>query len=139
MPKSTEKNGGNKGRRRFLKNVTLGAGAFALTANSEYGALKPKHTHGISDNEVTPAQLVKTKGYATGIFGKWHLGHHPQFLPTHHGYGEYCGLPYSNDMWPGNPDYPGQFPPLLASLEPAWQAFARAISVTTSVETKARY
>jgi arylsulfatase A len=76
------------------------------------GALKPKDTHGISDSEVTLAQLVKTKGYTTGIFGKWHLGHHPQFLPTHHGFDEYFGLPYSNDLWPGNPDYPGQFPPL---------------------------
>lgn len=74
------------------------------------GALKPKDTHGISDGEVTVAQLVKSKGYATGIFGKWHMGHHPQFIPTHHGFDEYFGLPYSNDLWPGNPDYPGQMP-----------------------------
>ena len=37
------------------------------------------------------------------IFGKWHLGHHPQFLPTRHGFDEYFGLPYSNDMWPKHP------------------------------------
>src|SRR5262249_38123952 len=40
---------------------------------------------------------------ATAIFGKWHLGHHPQFLPTRHGFDEYFGLPYSNDMWPRHP------------------------------------
>jgi arylsulfatase A-like enzyme len=76
------------------------------------GALFPSSKNGISDSEVTLAQLVKTKGYTTAIYGKWHLGHHPQFLPTRHGFDEYFGLPYSNDMWPGHPEYPGQFPPL---------------------------
>ena len=76
------------------------------------GALSSKNTHGISANEVTLAQLVKTKGYAAAIYGKWHLGHHPQFLPTRHGFDEYFGLPYSNDMWPGHPEFPGVFPPL---------------------------
>src|SRR5262249_22124299 len=69
--------------------------------------------HGISDGEVTLAQLLKQKGYATGIAGKWHLGHHPQFLPTRHGFDEYYGLPYSNDMWPNHPEAkPGTYPPL---------------------------
>jgi len=56
------------------------------------------------DDEMTIAQLLKQKGYATGMAGKWHLGHHPQFLPTHHGFDEYFGLPYSNDMWPLHPE-----------------------------------
>ena len=47
--------------------------------------------------------VLKSRGYATAIFGKWHLGHHPQFLPTRHGFDEYFGLPYSNDMWPKHP------------------------------------
>ena len=68
-----------------------------------HGALGPKARHGIHDNEMTLAELVKQKGYATAIFGKWHLGHHPQFLPTRHGFDEYFGLPYSNDMWPNHP------------------------------------
>ncbi len=76
------------------------------------GALGPKDTHGISDSEVTLAQLVKSRGYATAIFGKWHLGHHPQFLPTRHGFDEYFGLPYSNDMWPFHPESPKGYPPL---------------------------
>jgi len=53
---------------------------------------------------MTLAELVKQRGYATAIFGKWHLGDAPQFLPLHHGFDEYFSLPYSNDMWPLHPD-----------------------------------
>lgn len=77
------------------------------------GALGPNSKVGISGNEVTLAELVKPRGYATAIFGKWHLGRQPQFLPTHHGFDEYFGLPYSNDMWPKHPEAkPGTYPPL---------------------------
>lgn len=67
------------------------------------GALNPKAVTGIHSNEVTMAELLKGRGYATAIFGKWHLGHHPEFLPTRHGFDQYYGLPYSNDMWPRHP------------------------------------
>ncbi len=67
------------------------------------GALHPTAEIGISDKETTIAEVCKTKGYATACFGKWHLGHHPQFLPTQHGFDRYYGLPYSNDMWPYSP------------------------------------
>lgn len=78
-----------------------------------HGALGPNARHGIADSEVTLAQLLKQRGYATGMAGKWHLGHLPQFLPTHHGFDEYLGLPYSNDMWPLHPEAkPGSYPPL---------------------------
>ncbi len=78
-----------------------------------HGALGPNARHGIADSEMTLAQLVKQKGYATGMAGKWHLGHHSTFLPTHHGFDEYFGLPYSNDMWPLHPEVkPGAYPPL---------------------------
>lgn len=76
------------------------------------GALGPKAEHGISDQETTIAQLLKTKGYRTAIYGKWHLGHHPQFLPTRHGFDEYYGLPYSNDMWPRHPTAAKNYPDL---------------------------
>ena len=69
-----------------------------------HGALGPRSNVGISDKEMTMAQLVKQRGYATAIFGKWHLGDSPQFLPLQHGFDEYFGLPYSNDMWPLHPD-----------------------------------
>jgi arylsulfatase A len=64
------------------------------------GALGPQSKNGISDNEKTLGDVLKSSGYATCIVGKWHLGHHPQFLPTRHGFDDYFGLPYSNDMGP---------------------------------------
>ena len=68
-----------------------------------HGALGPKSDIGINAAETTLAEICKSKGYATAIFGKWHLGHHPKFLPHNHGFDEYYGLPYSNDMWPLHP------------------------------------
>lgn len=65
-----------------------------------HGALGPSAMHGIADTEMTLAELVKQQGYATGMAGKWHLGTPKQFLPLQHGFDEYFGLPYSNDMWP---------------------------------------
>ncbi|HTL54922.1 MAG TPA: sulfatase [Candidatus Limnocylindrales bacterium] len=69
-----------------------------------HGALGPRSRVGISDGEMTLGQLLKHRGYATAIFGKWHLGDSPQFLPLRHGFDQYFGLPYSNDMWPLHPD-----------------------------------
>ncbi|MBI3861485.1 MAG: sulfatase [Planctomycetia bacterium] len=74
------------------------------------GALNPKDRHGIHDGETTLGELCKSRGYATAAFGKWHLGHHPQFLPPRHGFDEYLGLPYSNDMWPHHPTAGKNFP-----------------------------
>ncbi|MGD8362151.1 MAG: sulfatase-like hydrolase/transferase, partial [Gemmatimonadota bacterium] len=64
------------------------------------GALSPRSAVGLNPEEETLAEILKARGYATGIFGKWHLGDQPQFLPLQHGFDEYLGLPYSNDMWP---------------------------------------
>jgi arylsulfatase len=69
-----------------------------------HGALGPRAAHGLNPDEMTLAEMVKQRGYATGMFGKWHLGDQPLFLPTRHGFDEYFGLPYSNDMWPFHPD-----------------------------------
>jgi arylsulfatase A len=69
-----------------------------------HGALGPRSKVGISSSEMTLAELVKQRGYATAIFGKWHLGDAQKFLPLQHGFDEYFGLPYSNDMWPLHPD-----------------------------------
>lgn len=78
-----------------------------------HGALGPKSNHGIHHNEMTLAEVFKQKGYATACFGKWHLGHHEPFLPPHHGFDEYHGIPYSNDMWPFHPEAkPGSYPDL---------------------------
>ena len=67
------------------------------------GALGPKARHGIHEDELTIAEALRAEGYATAIYGKWHLGHHPKFLPRQHGFDDYFGLPYSNDMWPRHP------------------------------------
>lgn len=69
-----------------------------------HGALGPGSKVGINNTETTLAELMKQRGYATAIFGKWHLGDAPQFLPLRHGFDHYYGLPYSNDMWPLHPD-----------------------------------
>ena len=68
------------------------------------GALGPNATHGLHADETTLAELCKSKGYATAIYGKWHLGHRQPFLPTRHGFDHFYGIPYSNDMWPLHPD-----------------------------------
>jgi arylsulfatase A len=67
------------------------------------GALGPKSDVGISSHETTLAELLKGQGYATAMFGKWHLGDSPEFMPTRHGFDEFFGLPYSHDMWPLHP------------------------------------
>lgn len=73
------------------------------------GALSHTSKIGISDKEETIAEVLKKKGYATAIFGKWHLGFQQQFLPVHHGFDEFYGIPYSHDMWSLHPTgtYPG--------------------------------
>jgi arylsulfatase A len=67
------------------------------------GALTPESKVGLSSGETTLAEICKQKSYATACYGKWHLGHQRSFLPLQHGFDEYFGLPYSNDMWPLHP------------------------------------
>lgn len=68
-----------------------------------HNALGPGAKVGLHPDEETLAELLKQKGYATGIFGKWHLGDAPKFNPLKHGFDEYYGILYSNDMWPKHP------------------------------------
>ncbi|WP_417740193.1 sulfatase [Rosistilla oblonga] len=68
------------------------------------GAFGPASKVGLNPDEMTIAELCKQKDYATAIYGKWHLGHLKPFLPLQHGFDEYFGLPYSNDMWPYHPN-----------------------------------
>jgi arylsulfatase A len=77
-----------------------------------YGALMPNAAAGLNPEEMTIAEILKTRGYATAIYGKWHLGDSPKSLPTRHGFDEYFGLPYSNDMWPQHPRIGNRMPPL---------------------------
>ena len=68
------------------------------------GALMPNGRKGLASEETTLAELVKQKGYRSAVYGKWHLGHLKPHLPIHHGFDEYYGIPYSNDMGPYRPD-----------------------------------
>lgn len=79
------------------------------------GALGPHAQIGLNPAELTLPELLKQKGYATAMCGKWHLGDAPQFLPTHYGFDEFFGIPYSADMWP-------DFPNLVTNLPPAQAA-----------------
>ena len=81
--------------------------------SSQTRVLFPFSTSGLPQSEITMAEALKTKGYRTGMVGKWHLGHLKEFLPIHHGFDEYFGIPYSNDMltnpnskWPAARNYP---------------------------------
>ncbi len=58
----------------------------------------PESFTGLPVNEITIADLLSEQGYKNAIFGKWHLGHHHQYLPLQRGFDEYFGIPYSNDM-----------------------------------------
>ncbi|MEZ5197018.1 MAG: sulfatase-like hydrolase/transferase [Bacteroidales bacterium] len=84
--------------------VSLLTGCYAQRVSIR-GALSATSFTGLHPEEMTIASMLKQKGYATGIFGKWHLGHQKEFLPFNFGFDEYFGLPYSNDMWPV--DYDG--------------------------------
>ena len=62
------------------------------------GVLFPTSPTGLNPSEHTIADHLKQQGYATACFGKWHLGHHTEILPTANGFDTYFGIPYSNDM-----------------------------------------
>jgi len=86
-----------------------------------HNALMPWSKIALNPDEETIAEVLKKKGYRTGMVGKWHLGQKQPYLPLQQGFDEYLGLPYSNDMWPvnydGKPitdtsDYKSKYPPL---------------------------
>ncbi len=76
----------------------------------------PGDSRGLNPDEITIAEMLRENGYATGCFGKWHLGDQPQFMPLAQGFDRYFGIPYSNDMWPlhtgRNPITKRKFEPL---------------------------
>lgn len=71
-----------------------------------------RSSNGLKSTEFTLASYLKQNGYATGMFGKWHLGHLPEFMPNRHGFTEFFGIPYSNDMWPFHPQPDHAYPAL---------------------------
>ncbi len=84
-----------------------------LATGSDFGVLLDADPKGLHPDEVTVAEVLKEVGYATGIFGKWHLGDQPEFLPTRQGFDEFYGIPFSHDIHPFHPRQDHfQFPPL---------------------------
>ena len=92
------------------------------------GAFNHLSKRALNPDEETIAELLKSKGYKTGMVGKWHLGQRPPFFPLQQGFDEWLGLPYSNDMWPVHYDgkpldtstFRGRYPvlPLIDGNEP---------------------
>ena len=74
------------------------------------GAFGPKSKRGINPDELLLSEMLQSNNYKTGIFGKWHLGDAEKFMPTNHGFDEFYGILFSNDMWPFHPERPQDFP-----------------------------
>jgi arylsulfatase A-like enzyme len=98
------------------------------------GALNHTSTVGIHPDETLLSELFQRRGYATAIYGKWHLGHRPPFLPTRNGFDEFFGIPYSNDNGPlhpvtrGIPSLPLFEGEAVVELDPDQALFTRRIT-----------
>ncbi|WP_420792915.1 sulfatase [Lentisphaera marina] len=84
-----------------------------MARGSNFVVLLAGDKKGLNPKEITIAEVLKKEGYKTGLFGKWHLGDQPEFLPTRQGFDEFFGLPYSHDIHPYHPRQAHfKFPPL---------------------------
>ncbi|MEM0896806.1 MAG: sulfatase [Verrucomicrobiota bacterium] len=86
--------------------AALMTGCYPKRVGMHQHVLFPASTKGLNPEEHTIADHLRQQGYATACFGKWHLGHHPEVLPTGNGFDTYYGIPYSNDM--NHPDNKGK-------------------------------
>jgi arylsulfatase A len=71
-----------------------------MATGSDFGVLLAGDKKGLNPEEITIAEVLRDSGYKTGMFGKWHLGDQPEFLPTRQGFDEFFGIPYSHDIHP---------------------------------------
>jgi arylsulfatase A len=74
-----------------------------------YAAFDKNRHHGLQLEETTFAEVLKGAGYATGIFGKWHLGYEEQFNPVHQGFDRYVGYVSGNVDFHSHIDGAGVF------------------------------
>ena len=79
--------------------AALLTGCYAKRVGMDGRVCFPNEPKALNPAEYTMAEMFKDAAYATGCFGKWHLGHRPGYLPNDHGFDVYEGIPYSNDMW----------------------------------------
>jgi len=84
-----------------------------MALGSTFPVLLNSDAKGLHPDEITIAEVLKDAGYKTGMFGKWHLGDQPEFMPTAQGFDEFFGLPYSHDIHPYHQKQSKfKFPPL---------------------------
>ena len=109
---------GRKFTRCYVSSAVCSASRAALLTGcwhsrvGIHGAFGPSARTGLHPDETTLAELLRARGYATAICGKWHLGRPAPFLPLAQGFDSYFGIPYSGDMWPKHPENPDAYPPL---------------------------
>ena len=91
----------------YPKRIDMAVGS------DDFPVLLAADPKGLNPDEITIAEVLKGAGYRTGMFGKWHLGDQPEFLPTRQGFEEFFGIPYSHDIHPFHSQQAKyQFPPL---------------------------
>jgi arylsulfatase A-like enzyme len=98
--------------------AALLTGCYPKRVGMQRHVLMPTSQAGLHPDERTIADHLRSLGYATACFGKWHLGHLPEVLPRAQGFDEYFGIPYSNDM--NYPDNRGPRPDGPAGLDALW-------------------
>ena len=79
--------------------AALLTGRYPIRSGMQH-VIMPHSQDGLPQSEITIPELLRSAGYATGMVGKWHLGHQDEFWPTEHGFDEFFGVAYSNDMQP---------------------------------------
>ena len=99
--------------------AALLTGCYPKRVGMHQHVLFPASKKGLHPDELTIADHLKSQGYATACFGKWHLGHHPEVLPTSNGFDSYLGIPYSNDM--NHPDNKGKPPGGPRGMDLLWR------------------
>jgi arylsulfatase A-like enzyme len=78
--------------------LPIRSGMYGAASGTAPKVLRDNAAQGLPPDEITIAELLKPRGYATAIVGKWHLGQLRQFLPINQGFDSWLGLPYSHDM-----------------------------------------
>jgi arylsulfatase A len=78
--------------------AALLTGCYPKRVGLHEAVLYPYSNTGLNPEEITIPEMLKTTGYVSACIGKWHLGHHPEFMPLRQGFDEFFGVPYSNDM-----------------------------------------